>query len=400
MKTFPRSIIRFIAGNFRSFLPLLVLIAGAVGCQKKNEKAVPPPPEVSVAAPLEKEIVEWNEYTGRLDSVEGVEVRPRVGGFLEAINFTEGQPVKEGDLLFEIDPRPFAAEVARAEAKLEQSKAAASLAAANLDRAADLVKKNAIAKQEYDIRLSESQQGAADVQAAEAELDAARLQLGFTKVSAPISGIAGRQLVTRGNLVNGGTSQATMLTTVVPHDPIYVYFEMDEAAFMASVRRVFAGEMPGRGKGKLPVEMGLIDEKGYPHTGEINFVDNRLNQQTATMLVRGRFENPESFLTPGQFGRVRVPASLKHKALLIPDEAINSDQSVKFVWVVKENNEAERRKVELGSLQDGLRVVREGLAAGERLVVRGIQLVRPGAKVNPQPTEIEAAAGDAEADAK
>jgi RND family efflux transporter MFP subunit len=359
-------------------------LAGLIaGCQKPSRPA-PPPPGVTVANPLQKEITDWNEYTGRLTAVESVEVRPRVSGHIASIHFVEGQEVKEGALLFVIDKRPFEAEVNRAKARLSQAKAAQSLANANLERAKKLASTQVISKEEADVRVSEAMQADADVEQAIAQLDSANLQLGFTDVRSPITGIASRHLVTRGNVVQGGSGEGTLLTTVVPHDPIYVYFEADEAAVISAIRRYFQGTQPGRGeRASRPVEMQLSDEKNFPHKGEIDFVDNQLDPGSNTMEMRGRFENPDRFFTPGMFARVRVPSGDPQEALLVPEEAIVSDLTARFLWVLKSDGTVERRPVELGGRHGTLRVVRSGVAAQDKVVIKGIQTLRPDTKVTP-----------------
>lgn len=359
-------------------------LAGLIaGCQKPSRPA-PPPPGVTVANPLQKEITDWNEYTGRLTAVESVEVRPRVSGHIASIHFVEGQEVKEGALLFVIDKRPFEAEVNRAKARLSQAKAAQSLANANLERAKKLASTQVISKEEADVRVSEAMQADADVEQAIAQLDSANLQLGFTDVRSPITGIASRHLVTRGNVVQGGSGEGTLLTTVVPHDPIYVYFEADEAAVISAIRRYFQGTQPGRGeRASRPVEMQLSDEKNFPHKGEIDFVDNQLDPGSNTMEMRGRFENPDRFFTPGMFARVRVPSGGPQEALLVPEEAIVSDLTARFLWVLKSDGTVERRPVELGGRHGTLRVVRSGVAARDKVVIKGIQTLRPDTKVTP-----------------
>ena len=323
-----------------------MLVLSLAGCQKPSRPA-PPPPAVTVANPLQKEITEWNEYNGRLTAVESVEVRPRVSGHIDSIHFVEGQEVKEGTLLFVIDKRPFEAEVNRAKARLSQAKAAQSLANANLERAKKLASPQVISKEEADVRVSEAMQADADVEQAIAQLDSANLQLGFTDVRSPITGIAGRHLVTRGNVVQGGSGEGTLLTTIVPHDPIYVYFEADEAAVISAIRRYFEGTQPGRGeRASRPVEMQLSDEKNFPHKGEIDFVDNQLDPTSNTMEMRGRFENADRFFTPGMFARVRVPSGGPQKVLLVPEEAIVSDLTARFLWVLKPDGTIERRPVE------------------------------------------------------
>ena len=365
-----------------------ILASLLFSCQKPSRPA-PPPPAVTVANPLQKEITDWNEYTGRLTAVESVEVRPRVSGHIDSIHFVEGQEVKEGVLLFVIDKRPFEAEVSRAKARLSQAKAAQSLANANLERAKKLASTQVISKEEADVRVSEAMQADADVEQAIAQLDAANLQLGFTDVRSPITGIASRHLVTRGNVVQGGSGEGTLLTTVVPHDPIYVYFEADEAAVISAIRRYFEGTQPGRGeRASRPVEMQLSDEKNFPHKGEIDFVDNQLDPGSNTMEMRGRFENADRFFTPGMFARVRVPSGGPQQALLVPEEAIVSDLTARFLWVLKSDGTVERRPVELGGRQGNLRVVRSGVAAEDKVVIKGIQTLRPDVKVTPHEESI------------
>ena len=382
----------------RAILVTGVLAGLIAGCQKRTPPA-PPPPAVTVAHPLQKEITDWNEYTGRLAAVESVEVRPRVSGHVDSVHFVEGQEVKEGDLLFIIDKRPFEAEVGRARARLSQAKAAQSLAKANLERAKKLASTQVISKEEADIRVSEAMQADADVEQAIAELDSANLQLGFTDVRSPITGISSRHFVTRGNVVQGGSGEGTLLTTIVPHDPIYVYFEADEAAVISAIRRYFEGSQPGRGEpGSRPIEMQLADEKNFPHKGKIDFVDNQLDPTSNTMKMRGRFENADRFFTPGMFARVRVPSGGPQQAILVPQEAIVSDLTARFVWVLKPDGAVERRPVELGSRHGNLRVVRNGLTAGDKVVIKGIQTLRPDVKVTPNEGSIAVPKDQAPAD--
>jgi RND family efflux transporter MFP subunit len=365
------------------------ILAGLLCACQKPSRPAPPPPGVTVANPLQKEITDWNEYTGRLTAVESVEVRPRVSGHIASIHFVEGQEVKEGALLFVIDKRPFEAEVNRAEARLSQAKAAQSLANANLERAKKLASTQVISKEEADVRVSEAMQADADVEQAIAQLDSAKLQLGFTDVRSPITGIASRHIVTRGNVVQGGSGEGTLLTTVVPHNPIYVYFEADEAAVISAIRRYFEGTQPGRGeRASRPVEMQLADEKNFPHKGEIDFVDNQLDPTSNTLEMRGRFENADRFFTPGMFARVRVPAGDPQQALLVPEEAVVSDLTARFLWVLKPDGTVERTPVELGGRHGNLRVVRNGLAAEDKVVIKGVQTLRPGTKVTPHEDSI------------
>ncbi len=276
-----------------------------------------------VANPTQQHIAEYADYTGRLEAVEIVDARPRVSGYIESIHFTEGQKVKAGDLLYVIDARPFQAQVNRLQAQVNQAEAARSLAKANLKRAEKLIEVNAISQEEADIRNSEALQAEADVAAAIASLEAAHLDLEFTQVIAPIDGIADRREVTVGNLV---VASETELTTIVPHSPIYAYYEVDERAFLRSLRRYFNGESEGRhSDAQIPAWLGLDDEEGYPHQGIINFSSNQLNPNTATLTVRALFQNEDEFLTPGLFARIRAATTEKADRILIPDTAIGTD---------------------------------------------------------------------------
>lgn len=355
------------------------------GCSESESAAAPQAPTVTVATPQVKEVTEWSEYTGRLEAVETVEVRPRVSGYIDSIRFAEGQKVKAGDLLAIIDPRPFQAQVNRLKAQVAQAEAAQQLAETNLTRAKRLIENRAISQEELDVRSSESRQTEADLEAAKAELAAAQLDLDFTRVTAPIDGIVDRHLITAGNLVD----PSTMLTTIVPHSPIYAYFEVDERSFLRDLRR--HGSTLGS-SGSVRAEMGLDDEQGFPHEGVINFTGNQLNPNTATITLRALFKNEDEFLTPGLFARVRIPAGKPDDALLIPDAAIGSDQSLKYVWVIGKDNLPERRTLELGPKFEGKRIVRSGLQADDQIVVNGIQYVRPGAPVNPVEAEKTAVA--------
>ncbi|MDQ8195433.1 efflux RND transporter periplasmic adaptor subunit [Coraliomargarita sp. SDUM461004] len=364
----------------------LALLATLVGCDNKAASPASPAANaalpVPVANPTQQHIAEYADYTGRLEAVEIVDVRPRVSGYIESIHFTEGQKVKAGDLLYVIDARPFQAQVNRLQAQVNQAEAARSLAKANLKRAEKLIEVNAISQEEADIRNSEALQAEADVAAAIASLEAAHLDLEFTQVIAPIDGIADRREVTVGNLV---VASETELTTIVPHSPIYAYYEVDERAFLRSLRRYFNGETGGRhSDAQIPAWLGLDDEEGYPHQGIINFSSNQLNPNTATLTVRALFQNEDEFLTPGLFARIRVATTEKADRILIPDTAIGTDQTIKYVWALKDDNSVERRTLELGPTHEGLRIVRSGLSTEDRIIVSGIQFIRPGMTVDPQ----------------
>src|SRR5216110_3456378 len=345
----------------------------------------PPPPKVKVVQPVAREITEWDEFTARLDAVDSVEVRPRVSGYLQSIHFQDGAIVQKGDLLFLIDPRPYDAALHRAEADLELAKSRQALAKKNFARAADLLKSHAISQEESDIRESNLRQAEASVEEALAAVDAARLDVEFTHVSAPIGGRVGRKLVTEGNLINGGVgTQGTLLTTIVSLDPIYAYFEADEGSLLKYSRLARTGQRPSSRDYKNPVHVALADEEGFPHDGVMDFVDNQVDRGTGTIVGRALLPNPDLSLIPGLFARLRLPGSGQYRAILLPDEAIGSDQSQKFVYLVDGESKAQYRTVKIGPLVDGLRVVREGVMPEDWVVVAGLQRVGPGSKVDAQ----------------
>ena len=360
----------------------LLLLMAACG-QQQPTAAPPPPPKVTVSQPINREVVEWEEYTGRLEAVESVEVRARVNGYLQSIHFKNGATVKQGDLLFVIDPRPYQAELERAKAELALANARLERTSKDLARAQMLVRSRAVSEEEVDTRIADQRQAQESVQAARAMVNAAQLNVEFTQVRAPISGRISRNLVSVGNLINGGTTQSTLLTTIVSLDPIYCYFEADERSYLTSLRQSRNGDRANGRTGKQPVYVALADEEGFPHQGSIDFVDNRLDQNTGTISVRAVLPNPDLLLTPGLFARVRVPVGDKHQALLLPPEAVGSDLSQQFVFVVDAQNVAQYRKVTPGPLIDGLRVIRDGLQPDDWVIVKGVQRAKTGAKVEP-----------------
>ncbi|HET7230754.1 MAG TPA: efflux RND transporter periplasmic adaptor subunit [Longimicrobium sp.] len=348
-------------------------------------KPAPPPPQappVTVAAALTRQVSDFDEFTGRVAPVNQVEVRPRVSGFVRRVAFREGAEVRQGDVLFEIDPRPYQDDVARAAAELQRARTRLQLARSESERAQRLVSSEAISREEAESRTSSSAEAAAGVQAAEAALRSARLNLSWTVVRAPISGRVSRAEVTEGNLVQAGPPAATLLTTVVSVDPVYVYFDGDEQAYLRSTG--LAG-----GARQVPVFMGLANEAGYPRQGVIDFVDNALDPATGTIRVRARFANPDRRLTPGLFARLRLAGTQAYTATLVRDEAVGTDQDRKFVLVVGKDGTANYRGVTLGPVVDGLRVVRSGLQGGEQIVINGLQRVRPGSKVQPTVAPME-----------
>jgi len=368
---------------------LLILAAPAfllAGCEGQQPQS-PPPPQVTVSKPAVEEVMEWDEYTGRLEAVDTVEVRARVSGYLESIHFKDGQTVKKGDLLFVIDPRPYQAELDRARAELRLAQARLSLAENDLKRAKHLLSARAISEEEADTRASDEQVARATVEQAKAVVNAAELDVEFTQVRAPISGLISRKNVTDGNLINGGTG-GTLLTTIVSLDPIYCYFEADEQSYLRYTNLEQEGMKPDSRTGENPAYMELSNETGYPHKGYIDFIDNRLDPNTGTIRGRGVFPNPGNTLTPGLFARMKITGSGQYKALLLPDEAVGSDQSQKFVLVVDPEGTVEYRQVTLGPRVNGLRVIRNGVGPEDRIIVNGLQRAMPGMKVSPVEEQI------------
>jgi membrane fusion protein, multidrug efflux system len=347
-----------------------------------SQKPSPPAAQIAripVAHPVERDIVDWDQYTGRLAAIDEVQVRARVSGYLNDTRFTDGQMVKAGDLLFEIDPRPFQAQVDGAQAQLRESQARLQLAITNLDRSSALFQQKAISKEEFETRKSDKLQAEGAVEAARAALESASLQLEWTQVRAPISGRLSRVLVTKGNLISGGTDQSTFLTTIVSLDPIYCYFDLDENSYLKYLRLSSAS---GQQKSD-EVGIALADEQQYPHKGKLDFVDNQIDRATGTMRERAVLANPDLSLTPGAFARVRITGNPKHKALLVPDEAIAADQSQQIVYVVDNQQKVQYRQVKTGQVVDGLRVITDGITPSDRVIVSGLQQIRPGQAIIP-----------------
>ena len=378
--------------NWRAVLALAAAVAAtlAAGCdqgpsQAAPQKTAPPLPTVSVAKPVEREIVEWDEYTGRFDAKETVEIRARISGYLNEVKFKDGQQVKQGDLLFAIDPRPF--ERALDQAKAELFAATTKVENANLDivRGRPLVERKIISGKTFDDRMALVKDAQAAVKVAEAKVKSVELDLSFAIIAAPISGRIGRSLATAGNWVSAGSvSGATLLTTIVSQDPIYIYFDVSENNYIKYKRLAERGVAAGAADVGALVEVALPDERGFPHQGRLDFLDNRLDQGTGTLRARAVLANKAGLFSPGLFGRVRVTGTPTYAALLVPDEAIGTDQTNKYVLVVTDDGTVQRRNVTLGPLVDGLRVVREGLAGGDWVITKGLQRARPGSKVAPR----------------
>jgi RND family efflux transporter MFP subunit len=362
----------------------------AVGPPVAAQTGAPPPPAVTISAPLQREIVEWDEYTGQFAAVEYVELRARVSGYLQSIHFQDGQVVNRGDLLFVIDPRPFEIALASAKAQLAQAQARLDLATRQTARAAQLREKDFVAASTYDERAAEGRSAAAQAESAKAAIQAAELDLQFTRITAPVAGRVGRHEVSVGNLVTGGAGgPTTLLTTIVSLDPIYFDFDMSEAAFLAYQRAISEGRLKWTRDSKVGVFAKLTDEKDWPHQGQMQSLDNQVDRGAGTIRARAVFPNPKLFVTPGQFGRLRIPGSDPYQAILIPDSAVVTDQSQKMVMTVAADGTVSSKTIRPGPRVDGLRVVRSGLAPTDQIVIRGLLRARPGAKVTPQPGKIE-----------
>jgi len=370
-----------------NFAPLTAVVLGwlffSFGCKPPEAGPSAERPAVGVAHPVVKEIVDWDEYTGRLAAVDSVEVRARVGGYLDAIQFKDGQIVSKGDVLFVIDPRPFKATLLAAQGDADAQASRLELAKNDFERARKLIQSKAISQEDFDTRAKEADAAAAALAAAKARIERARLDVEFTEVKAPLAGRIGRHQVSIGNLVSGGTDQSTLLTNIVTIDPIYCYFDVDERTVIQVRQLIREGKAKSARESEWPVYLGL-GKDGFPVEGTINFVDNQINPKTGTLRVRAVFPNPKEALSPGFFGRVRVPIGFPHQGLLVSDRAIDNDQGQKVVYVVNQKKEVVSRSVRLGQLHEGLREIISGLDPGEQVVVRGIQQVRAGLIVEPK----------------
>jgi RND family efflux transporter MFP subunit len=372
---------------WRERLILVALSLWLAGCNNQQPAVQGlPAPEVTVSKPEQKDVVNWNEFTGRTAAVNLVTVTARVSGYIVDIPFKEGDIVHKGDLLFQVDPRPYQDAYDQAVGQLQQAQANHQLQDATFARQERLRETGVIAKEDYDTALSNKNQAAAQVVSAQAVRNAAQLNLEFTHVTSPIDGRISRQLVNVGNLVQ---ADSTRLTTIVSIDPIYAYFSMDELAALSYQRLVREGKLTSTNGGKIPVYLQLQDETGFPHEGTIDFSDNSFDASTGTLLIRGSFPNRDGFLTPGNFVRVRVASSPKYNALLVADRAIGSDQDQSFVYVVDSKNIARLRHIKTGQLAEGLRVVKSGLQPEDVVIMNGIIKVRPDSPVRPQPGAME-----------
>jgi RND family efflux transporter MFP subunit len=364
---------------------ILGLSLGPTGCAPApSEAPAAAPVTVTVSYPVERYVTDYVDFTARTAAVDSVELRARVWGYLDKVNFKEGALVKKGDMLFEIDPLTYRAALNQAEGNLASMHARVERLDADLARARRLVGSGAMSREDYDKVAGDRGEASASRQALTAAVERARLDLGYTRVTAPISGRVSRYVVTVGNLVQAGDQGGgTLLTTIVSVDPMYAYFDVDEHTVLRVRQLIREGKLKTAREGEGPVWLGLANEDGYPHQGTINFVDNQINPKTGTLRVRGVFPNKDEALSPGCFSRVHVPIGLPHQALLISDRALDTDQGQKIVYVVNEKNEVVSRPVRLGALHDGLREITDGVKAGERVIVKGLQLVRPGLTVEP-----------------
>lgn len=370
--------------HMKQFAGILALFIVLTGCGKQSETKAPSPPTVTVSHPLQKKITDFAFFSGQTSAVEETDVRARVEGWLDKINFEPGSDVKEGELLFEIDPRPFQAQVDQYQALLMGKKADLTLAQTNLARAAELLQKAAISQLQYDENKAKALVAEAQVGIAEANLEKAKLELAYTKVSAPISGRVSRNYVDRGNLVGAG--EKTLLTKIVDTSKIYFYFDLSERDYL-TYRRAFPDKAGSAPKEPSVVHLQLADESDYPHEGTIDFAEPQLDPSTGTLQARAIFDNTSGILTAGLFGRVRIPVRTR-EALLVPDLAIGVAQAGRFVMVVNKENIAERRLVETGDLRGTLRVIEKGLSKDDWVVVNAIQRAQPGRPVQPKEKQI------------
>lgn len=347
-----------------------------VSARNSAPSVAAPATGVDVATVLQKEVKDSQTYSGRLAAVDKVEVRPLVSGTIVSVNLKDGQLVKKGDVLFIIDPRPYQSEVDRAAGQVAAARARVTYTANDWQRAQRLIADNAIARRDYDEKQNAANEAAANLKTAQAALEAAEINLGYTRISAPISGRGSRAEITLGNVVSAGAGSPP-LTTVVSVSPIYAEFDADEQTYLQYIRRV-------RNEGRVPVDLGLADEEGYSRTGVIQSVDNRVDTNSGTIRVRARFDNSDGSLIPGLYARVKVVSGDAYSALLISDTAIGTDQDKRYVYVVGSDNQVAYREIKVGDAHGNLRIVKSGIQPGDRIVVSGTQRVRPGVKVSPR----------------
>jgi RND family efflux transporter MFP subunit len=365
---------------------ILAFCVGLAGCSAApSGSPVPAPTPVAVSYPVARDVTDYVSFTARTAAVDSVEVRAHVWGYLDKVNFKEGAMVEKGDVLFELDARPYEALLSQAKAKVAQDEAQLTFDEAEHKRNLKLVDSGAVSRSDLDKSAAARGVDVANIAADKAVVASRQLDLEYTKVRAPVSGRVSRYVVTVGNLIQSGDQNGgTLLTTIVSVDPMYAYFDVDEHTALRVRQLVREGKSDSPRDGGFPVSLGLANEEGYPHSGTINFVDNQVNPRTGTIRLRGVFPNKEQVLLPGLFGRVRAPIGRPHKALLVSDRALDTDQGQKILYVVNQKNEVVSRAVQLGALHDGLREITDGLQPGERVIVNGLQLVRPGITVEPK----------------
>jgi RND family efflux transporter MFP subunit len=376
-----------------AFALMLSLILSATACkpgQTENASGGSPPPTVTVASGEQRQVIDWETATARIDAVEAVEVRPRVSGHITEIHFAAGQLVNRGDLLFVVDRRWYKADLDRTTAEVARASAALANAQRISRRADELLKTHTISQEEADARRSELAEAIAALASAQAARDTAQLDYDQSEVRSPIFGRISRALLTEGNYVSGVPGSNTLLTTVVSVDPVYVYATLDEAAYLRLMQVKAARQLPVDEKRNLPIQMELTDENGFPRSGYIESFDNRLNAETASITVRAVFPNSDGKLTPGLFARVRMPVSGEHAALLISEKAIGTDQGQKYVFTVDEGAVAQYRRITLGPVIDGKRIIKDGISPNEQVIVDGQARIRPGMKVAPQKNSMSA----------
>jgi RND family efflux transporter MFP subunit len=360
------------------------LAIGLSGCARAPAAAPAESTQVDVSYPLEQQITDYVEFTGRTAAVDSVELRARVWGYLDKVNFQEGALVKKGDVLFEIEPRTYQAALEQAEGNVLQYEARLTRLDADVARAEQLLKKGSMSREEYDRTVGDRGEAAGLLAGYRGAAARARLDLEYTKVIAPVSGRVSRYVVTVGNLVQAGDQGGgTLLTTIVSVDPMYVYFDADEHTVLRVRQLIREGKAKSARDAEMPVQLGLANDHGFPHKGIVNFVDNQVNPKTGTLRLRGVFHNEDEALSPGYFARVRVPVGFPHQALLVSERALDTDQGQKVLYIVSEKNEVVSRPVRLGGIHDGLREITGGVEPGERVIVNGLQQVRPGATVEP-----------------
>lgn len=383
-----------------TMLPVVVagLVVLASACtSSSSQPQSPPPPTVSVSAPLEEAVTQYDEFTGRFRAVERVEVRARVDGYLEEIRFTDGELVEKGDVLFVVDQRPYRIALEQAQAELESAKTRLQLSEKELQRAKNLLSTGAVSQELIDRRNQEYLSAKAAVSSAQAAVHSAELNMEFTEIKAPVSGKISENFVSIGNLVSGGLSSATLLTTIVSFDPIYFTFEASEDKLIKYQKESsLRGDGSAIGNGNRTVMAKLLGEKEFFHNGELDFIDNEIDQSTGTILVRAVFANKDLLFTPGMFAKARFSGAGQHREILIPDEVIGSDQANRYVLVVDDSSKVSRKFIKIGALHNNMRIIEEGLSKTDQVIINGIGKVSPGQEVIINQDEIALAAGDKE----